>query len=295
MPITHLLLVFMVILAWGINFIFVKLALQDISPLFLCAIRFFLASVPAIFFIKPPKVPFKLIAGYGFFMFGLQFSLIFMGMYLGMTAGMASLLMQVQVFFSIFFAILFFKEQPQPSQVLGALVSFSGIALVAMHFDQHVSFVGFVCVLAAAASWGVGNLIAKKMDTSNLVSIIVWSSFVICIPMFLVALIFEGPKQLLINYQHLSWTSSISILYIVYISTWVGYGTWNWLLGRYPVSVVVPFTLLIPLVGIISSVLVFNEPFQLWKLIACLLVIGGLCINLFSTRLLRLKTKSQVA
>ncbi len=293
MPITHLLLVFLVILAWGINFIFVKLALQDMSPLFLCALRFLLASIPAIFFIKPPKVSFKLIAGYGFFMFALQFSLVFMGMHIGMTPGMAALIMQVQVFFSMFFAVSFLNEQPQPTQILGALVSFAGIGVVAMHFDQHISFLGFVCVLGAAASWGVGNLITKKMNASNLISVVVWSSFIICLPMFIAALIIEGPQQLVFSYQHMSWKSLSSIFYIVYISTWFGYGVWNWLLSRYPVNTIVPFTLLIPLVGIISSVLVFGESFQLWKLVACLLVISGLCINIFSARLLRLNTSSQ--
>ena len=295
MPIPHLLLILLVVLAWGINFIFVKLALQDMSPLFLCAVRFLWASVPAIFFVKLPKIPLKLLAGYGFFMFGLQFSLVFMGMYVGMTPGMASLIMQVQVFFSMFFAVLLFGEQPQPSQILGALVSFAGIGLVALHFDQNVSLLGFLCVLGAAASWGVGNLIAKKMNTKDLISVVVWSSFIICIPMFAAALMIEGPQQFIANYEHLSWKGFGSIAYIVYISTWVGYGLWNWLLGHYPVNVVVPFTLLVPVVGIISSVLAFGEPFQLWKIEACLLVICGLCINIFSSRFFRLKIFSKAA
>ncbi|RUR07218.1 EamA family transporter [Legionella sp. km772] len=295
MPIRHFLLVLLVILVWGINFIFVKLGLQEISPLLLCALRFLLASVPAVFFVKPPKASILMIAAYGFFMFALQFSLVFMGMYVGMTPGMASLIMQVQVFFSMFFAVLWFGEQPQLKQIVGALVAFAGIAVVALHFDQHVSLWGFLCILGAAASWGIGNLIAKKIDTSNLIAVIVWGSFIICLPMFAAALVIEGPQSFLNSYQHLSWKGFGSLLYIVYASTWVGYGVWNWLLGRYPVSVVVPFTLLIPLVGIISSVLVFGEPFQLWKLLACLLVITGLCINLFSARLFRLKLRSEAA
>lgn len=293
MPIRHLLLVLLVIIIWGINFIFLKLALEELSPLFVCALRFLLASVPALFFVKPPNVPFKMIASYAFFMFGLQFSLVFMGMYVGMTPGMASLIMQVQVFFSMFFAVLMFGERPNTGQILGALVSFSGISLVALHFDQHVSFLGFLCILGAAASWGIGNLLAKKMKSTNLISVIVWGSFIVCLPMFAAALLIEGPSAVVNAYQHLTWKGSSALLYIVYISTWVGYGVWNWLLERYPVSMVVPYTLLIPLVGILSSVLVFGEPFQLWKLVAGILVISGLCINILSTRLFGLKIQSK--
>jgi O-acetylserine/cysteine efflux transporter len=295
MPIRHLLLVLLVIIVWGINFIFVKLALDEISPLLLCALRFLLASVPAIFFVKPPNIPFKMVAAYAFFMFGLQFSLVFMGMHVGMTPGMASLLMQVQVFFSMFFAVLMFGEQPKMGQVLGALVSFGGIGLVALHFDQHVSFLGFLCILGAAASWGIGNLVAKKMKATNLIAVIVWGSFIICLPMFAAALLIEGPHAMVSAYHHLTWKGGSALLYIVYVSTWVGYGVWNWLLERYPVNVVVPFTLLIPLVGILSSILVFGEPFQLWKLVAGILVISGLCINIVSTRLFGLKIPQKMA
>ncbi|AMP88958.1 EamA family transporter [Legionella pneumophila] len=291
MPFAHLLLALLVVFVWGINFIFVKLSLEEFSPLLLCAARFLLASVPAVFFIKPPAVPFKIIAGYGLIMFALQFALLFIGLRVGMTPGVASLLMQVQVFFSMFFAIIFLGEQPQIGQIIGALISFIGIGVVALHFDHNVSLMGFLCILAAAASWGVGNLITKKIHSVNLIAVIVWSSFIACLPMFILSLVFEGPASFVTTYEHMTWKGILSVLYIVYISTWVGYGVWNWLISRYPVGMVVPFTLLVPVVGILSSVFILGEPFYLWKLVAGLLVISGLCINLLTTRLFVAKTQ----
>ncbi|HGK4484172.1 TPA: EamA family transporter [Legionella pneumophila] len=291
MPFAHLLLALLVVFVWGINFIFVKLSLEEFSPLLLCAVRFLLASVPAVFFIKPPAVPFKIIAGYGLIMFALQFALLFIGLRVGMTPGVASLLMQVQVFFSMFFAIIFLGEQPQVGQIIGALIAFIGIGVVALHFDHNVSLMGFLCILAAAASWGIGNLITKKIHSVNLIAVIVWSSFVACLPMFILSLVFEGPESFVTAYEHMTWKGILSVLYIVYISTWVGYGVWNWLISRYPVGMVVPFTLLVPVVGILSSVLILGEPFYLWKLVAGLLVFSGLCINLLTTRLFVAKTQ----
>ncbi|ANN96534.1 TPA: O-acetylserine/cysteine exporter [Legionella pneumophila] len=291
MPFSHLLLALLVVFVWGINFIFVKLSLEEFSPLLLCAVRFLLASVPAVFFIKPPAVPFKIIAGYGLIMFALQFALLFIGLRVGMTPGVASLLMQVQVFFSMFFAIIFLGEQPQVGQIIGALIAFIGIGVVALHFDHNVSLMGFLCILAAAASWGIGNLITKKIHSVNLIAVIVWSSFVACLPMFILSLVFEGPESFVTAYEHMTWKGILSVLYIVYISTWVGYGVWNWLISRYPVGMVVPFTLLVPVVGILSSVFILGEPFYLWKLVAGLLVISGLCINLLTTRLFVAKTQ----
>ncbi len=281
MPITHLLLALLVVVIWGINYLFVKLGLDEISPLFLCAIRFILASIPAIFFIKPPAMSFKTVALYGFVMFAMQFSLLFFGMHAGMTPGMAALVLQVQVFFSLFFAAVLLGEVLYLRQIVGALISFLGIGVVMIHLDRTASLVGFLLILAAAASWGAGNLITKKAKNINMIALVVWGSFIAAPPMLLLSLIFEGPSSMVYTYHHLTRTGITSVLYIVYASTWIGYGVWNWLLSRYPLGMIVPFTLLIPIVGVMSSVLILGEPFQAWKLLAGILVITGVCINLF--------------
>lgn len=286
MPFSHLLLVLLVVVVWGLNFIFVKLGLNECPPLFLCAVRFFLACFPAILFIKPPKAPFKLVTLYGLVMFGLQFALLFTGMHLGMKPGMTSILMQTQVFFSMIFAAFFLKESLRFPQILGALVSFSGIILVAAHFDgANLPPLGFVLILAAAATWGVSNLITKKMPPVNMISLVVWGSFVATLPMFVLSFLFEGLGAMQQAYQHVSPLGIGSLLYIVYGSTWIGYGIWNWLLSRYPVNTIVPFSLLVPVVGVMASIMILNEPFELWKCVAGALVIGGLGIHLAGTRI----------
>jgi O-acetylserine/cysteine efflux transporter len=293
MPLTHVLLAFLVALIWGINFLFVKIGLEEIPPLLLCTLRFALASIPAVFFIRPPAVPFKLVLSYGLLMFALQFSLLFLGMHAGMTPGMASLLIQVQVFFSMFFATLFLKEQPNPGQIIGALVSFVGIGLVALHLDQTISLLGFLLILASAATWGLGNLITKKAKNINMMALVIWGSFVAIPPMLALSLSFEGLGVVVRSLSHLSWRGGVSILYIVYMSTWVGYGVWNWLMSCYPVSMVVPFTLLVPVVGVLSSVIVLGEPFETWKFIAGLFVLSGLFINILSSRFLAIKEQQK--
>jgi O-acetylserine/cysteine efflux transporter len=284
MPIQHFFLALLVVFVWGINFLFVKLALDEFSPLLLCAVRFILASIPAIFFIKPPALPFKTVASYAIFIFALQFALIFIGMRVGMPPGVASILLQVQVFFSLLFAAVMLGEVPHIWQILGALIAFVGIGLIAMHLDNNVSLAGFLCILGAAASWGIGNLVIKKAHNVNMIALVVWGSFIACFPMIILSLLFEGPSSILYTYHHLTRMGTTSLLYIVYISTWVGYGLWSWLLSRYPVGMVVPVTLLIPIVGMLSSVIFLGEPLQSWKIESGLLVIGGLCINLFGAR-----------
>jgi O-acetylserine/cysteine efflux transporter len=55
----------------------------------------------------------------------------------------------------------------------------------------------------------------------------------------------------------------------------LGYGIWNTLLSRHPSSVVAPFSMLVPVVGVLSSWLFFDELPDLIELIAGVAVVGG--------------------
>jgi O-acetylserine/cysteine efflux transporter len=279
MPIKHILLAILVAAVWGGNFIFVKLGVHEVPPLFLCSIRFFIASIPAIFFIQKPDAPFKMVAAYGLVMFALQFSLVFSGFALGMTAGMASLLGQTAVFFSVFFAAVFMREIPNIWQLLGAVLSFSGIALAAQHIQGDMTVAGFLLIIAGAAAWGLGTLITKKLGHVNMLSLVAWGSLVSFPPLLIFSFLIEGPLQMLNAIHHFSWLALIALLYISYMSTWVGYGVWGWLLSRYTVATVVPFTLLVPIFAMFFSSVFLGESFAAWKMAVSGLVIAGLCVN----------------
>ena len=67
----------------------------------------------------------------------------------------------------------------------------------------------------------------------------------------------------------------LGLLYIVLIATVLGYGLWNRLLSRYPSSTVAPFSMLVPIVGVISSWLIFGETFDPVEIVAGVAVIAG--------------------
>jgi O-acetylserine/cysteine efflux transporter len=289
MRLIHIFLAILTVCIWGFNFVVIKVGLTGIPPIFLVFCRFFLTSLPAIFFVKKPQVPFKMILSYGLVMFALQFSLLFLGMYLGVTPGLAALLLQVQVFFTIFLAVLILKEKLRITQVMGALLSFVGIGCIGFNLGGEMTLTGFLLILGAAASWGPGNIIAKKMGSVNILSLVVWSSLVAWPPLLLVSCLLEGPSTIMASLSNLSWKAGGSVLYITYLSTFLGFALWNTLIHRYTLSMIAPFSLLSPVVGILSSVLVLKEPLQIWKILAGVLIISGLCMNLLGSRSLAIE------
>ena len=285
-PFRHLVLALVIVSIWGTNFVAIKVALRELPPLLLCALRFIFVAFPIVFFVPRPQVKWRQLLVYGLTMFGLHFGFLFLGMKLGMSAGLASLTLQFQVFVTLTLASLVLKERILPVQIIGALTAFGGFAVVAVHTGGDVTAAGLVCVLLGACSWGFANFTSKRLGRVNPLALVVWGSLVVPIPMAVASLAFEGPAVITQSLTHLHLITVLSVAFIVYGSTLIAYSLWSWLIARHPASSVAPFTLLVPVFGMISSAVLLGEPQPGWKIQAALLVIAGLALNLFGPRFL---------
>jgi O-acetylserine/cysteine efflux transporter len=211
---------------------------------------------------------------------------MFLGMQAGVSAGLGSLLLQTQVFFSIFFASIILKEKINRWQLFGAILSFSGIAFVGLNLGASATLPGLLLVIAAASTWGLGSVIVKKMGRTQSGSLLTWGGLVAWPPLLLLSLLFEESQPILLNLQGLSMTAYITIGFVTLCSTVFGFGIWNWLVQLYPLATIAPFTLLVPIFGMLSSVILLDEALEPWKVVSGLLVISGLSFNILGARIL---------
>lgn len=273
------------------NFIAIHIALKDIPPFLLCALRFGLAAFPLVFFLPKPKAPIKYVLGYGIFTFALQFGFLFSGLHLGLSPGLSSLVLQVQIFFSMGMAALLFNDKPTKWKIIGALISFIGLWIVGSHVEGSSSFIGFLLTLFAALSWAAGNMFSKKVAASSPLALVAWGNLVAFPFMLAFSYLIEGPDLIVSSVQKVSLETIAAVVYIVYLSTFVGYGIWGLLLNSYATAEVVPFTLLVPVFGILSSVVLLGEDLPYWKVIACIFIMLGLVFNLLEKQMMNLIAK----
>ncbi len=231
-----------------------------------------------------------MLVGYGLGTFALPFGLLFWAMDRGITPGLASLLLQLQVFFTLLLSLLFLNEKLHRWQTLGGLVAFSGIALAALNLEAKVTLSSFLITLLAAFFWGSGNIIAKKIGNINQISLVAWGSLIAWPPFLALSFFLEGPDKILSTFSHLTGSAYASIFYIAYPATLFGFGLWSWLLHHYPLGVIAPFTLLVPVIGMMSSILIGGETLPSWKIFAGLLVITGLLVNVLGSKIFTKKS-----
>lgn len=290
---SDVLLALLVVLIWGFNFVVIKVGLQGLPPVLFTALRFACAALPMAFFIRRPAVPLRLLAGYAGFQFALQFTLLFSGMQFGFPPGLASLVIQLQAFFTIGLAVLVLGERPLVPQIAGALIAFSGMAVVALHLEAHATMVGFLMVIAAGFSWGVGNIVTKRIGKVDALALVVWGSLLAAPPLLVASLVLEGPAAIATALVEMNWLSAGAVLFQAYPTTILGFGIWSMLMRRYPAATIAPFTLLVPVAGMLSAAWVLGEPLQWWKIAAGMLVLAGLALNQFGARMMTATSTSK--
>jgi len=280
-----LIIAILITFMWGVNFSFIKLGLASLDPFMLAGLRFFLCAIPLVFFIKKPDVKFIYIVLYGLF-FGVGlWGILYVGMHFGISAGVASIVLQLGVFFTVILSYLILKEKIDIYNKIGFILALLGVLLVFFVTDGTVTVLGMMFVILSAVSWAILNIIIKKAQTKNVFAFLIWSTLFPPIPLFLLAYFMQGDIVFINFFDNIDTNAIISILFQVYPTTLLGYWAWNSLLTKYPLSIISPLSLLIPIFGLLGSFVLFNEEIGIYKIIASLIILLGLLINTFGNRI----------
>jgi O-acetylserine/cysteine efflux transporter len=286
MKLRHLLLALSITAIWGLNFSVIKLGLTSVDPFILAGIRFTLCALPAIFFIPKPDVPWRYMAGYGL-VFGVGlWGVVNLGIQSGLPAGVASLVLQFSAFFTILLGATVFDEKVSRYQIAGMVVALCGLLSIISIADGTVTLSGLVLVLIGALAWSVTNVINKKARTTQVFAFLVWSSAFSPIALFALDYAVNGRAGYQTLITQVDSRAVLSILFQVYPNTLFGYWVWNSLMKRYPVSTIAPLSLLVPVFGLLGSVIIFNENLSLNKIVAVMLIVTGLGVGLYGQRIL---------
>ncbi|WP_372844599.1 EamA family transporter [Psychrobacter sp.] len=300
----HVLLAVLVAFIWGVNFTFIAWALESFPPLMLTALRFFFTAVPLVLFLKPPKFNRTLFI-YAIGTFVMQYAFVFTAMHLGASAGLTALLLQVQIFITVLLAYVILGEAVNRMQIIGMVVGVLGLSVIALNLGGDMPLIGFICILIAAIGWSFGNIASKQVSTQTMaqtmqqgaslhtgsstnsknkasalsaLALVAWGGLIACVILTLSSLIFESAAWQVATFTQVSLKSWLSLGFIVYISTLIGFGLWSHLLAQNTASKVTPFALLVPVFGMATSVLLMGEVVTWWKMLAMLFILSGLIL-----------------
>src|SRR3984885_9098389 len=130
----------LVAVIWGLAFVASRIALDEISPTLLTALRFTIAALPCLF-VPRPKVSWPILIAISFTLFLGQFLAQAYGIAHGVPVGLTSVIVQSQALFTVGFAAALFDERPSRMQTLGIAIAACGLLMICgtVGYDFSVS------------------------------------------------------------------------------------------------------------------------------------------------------------
>ena len=251
-------------LFWGLNFPSVKILLGGFSPWTLRAVGLSLGAAVLATLTKasgqslaiPPKHWRPLaIAG----LLGLAtFNICAAFAQLTMPASRAAILIYTMPLWSVFFGWLFLGEQIDRLRTVALALGTAGIGTLSVPFWAALQAgqppYGLVFVMGAAISWALGTVYLKKSQVEgSLMAITTWQVVAGAAAATAGMLLFETPRI------DLSPVITATLAYHVIFPQAVAYVLWFSLISRVATSTAALGTLLVPIFGVIGSVIILGE------------------------------------
>tara|TARA_Y100001970_G_scaffold91591_1_gene115526 strand:- start:556 stop:1413 length:858 start_codon:yes stop_codon:yes gene_type:complete len=278
MPIRDLILAISIPTLWGFGFTVTKLGMQELSPMLINGLRWGLTGLVLVWWFPIPRKYFAQIILISFIGCTVQYSLTYSGLNL-INASSAVLLIQTEVPFGVLVAYFYLKEKPKLKNLLGILIAFLGLLILAGAPSLEGKYIGIILLLSGTFTWSLGQVIAKNVSEKiNGICLTAWIG------------VLSGP-QLIIGSQFIegdvynkilsaSFETWIIVLYLGLMMNCLGYSAWYYVLGKYEVNKIMPIMLLIPVTGLITAIVLLGERPEINTYIGGLIIIFGVSLIL---------------
>lgn len=268
----------LVILVWGLSFIFTSIVVKDVNPLFAAFIRFLIAMFTLMIVPKKRKINLlnihKILAGFWgvtIYFVAENFSLKYT------TPTNTSLIVSTAPIWYVLFTQIIHKRKTYPIQYLGSLVALIGVGFVILNGKIYlqVNPIGDLLAFFSAFSWVLyTHHVLKLKDNSSIETVleITFWGVVTLIPFVIIEFFISGYK---FNYNI---NIILALFYLGIICSALAYVLWNKSIEVLGDRTTTNSVYIIPVVTAISESLIFKKLPSILLISGIILVIIGLYI-----------------
>lgn len=272
-----------IILIWGLAWVYMKLALDYMSALTFSALRFLIGTM-ALFilsiFIKRNKLSFKNVLDLfilGLFQTGIVFFLVMYGLqFIG--AGKAALLLYSMPVWSAVFSVVLLKEKISVRNIMGLVIGLFGLVIILgmdlIYIQNKDVLIGEIYIVIAAIAWGFANIYYRKhLKDIPIVQVSAYQMMFGTIGLFIAAFLIEGSINI-------KWTVE-SIYYLLFTGVFasaVAFSLWYYILKKVNTTTATVSMMLVPVLGLILSYFMTGEVLTVNIFVGALFILAGLYI-----------------
>ncbi len=282
--------VLFVVVIWAATFSVAKYGLREIGPLAFAALRFLASAVLMVIWVwmaegRPviKKEDWIWVVLVGLAQIGVYQIFFSVGLYYT-TASNSALLLGTAPMWTAIIAVASRQERIAPLQVVGILLSFTGLALVIAAGNGNLAltwenFRGDILTLIAAVLTASAAVISKR-PLRSYSALRLMSISMVCGSLFLMP--FAWPEIMAQEWAQVSWGAWLALAYSVVLGAVISYVLWFKSVGEIGATRTVIYNTLIPPVAVFIAILTLGERFTPWQALGAIVVLGGVILTRFA-------------
>ena len=199
-----------------------------------------------------------------------------------LPSGRSAILAYTMPMWTVILSTLFLREALTTRKTSGVILGMSGMALLlgADFAHMHASPTGALLIIGAAVSWAIGTVIMKRFPVDlPTTSFVAWQLTLGGIPVIVGALLMDWG-----TWQPISHIAAAGLLYNMLIASIFCHWAWFKIATTAPASIAALSTMMIPVVGVFSGMLVLGEQPHWQEYAALVLVTLALATVLIPAR-----------
>ena len=272
MRLLDILLISLCCIIWGANVPVTRWCIDFVPPVFLVLLRIGSVALLLIPYLRPFPKQFWLVFLISNCIGGVNFVLLFLALKYA-NASSVAIVGQVGLPIATVLSVIFLKEQVKWRRTIGIILALIGVIIVIYKPSGAKLEIGLFFACGSAAAGAIGTILMKRLIPIGALHLQAWVSLLSVIPLAIGTYFFEQNQwQGLMNGGLLLW---VAIVFSVIAVSIVGHSAYYSLVKKYDVTLVMPFTLMVPIWAVIASVIFLNEQVTLQLVVGGLICLAG--------------------
>jgi len=268
---------FAIYVFWGMSFLAIRIAVQEVPPLFAAGTRFFIAGVLLYGFMRfrgqprPTRAQWRSLALLGLLMFVAEYGPLFWAEKY-VPSGIASVLEATLPLITLVIETLVFRQQRLHWRLLvSTLLGFCGVGVLLLHGgEQQFGVLPCVAILTGATAWALGSVLNRSLDLPESTPLTSGAAMLLGGGMLLALSASFGEMH---PFPHVSMRAVWALLYLIVCGSLLGFTAFVWLLARMPATRVASHAYVNPVVAVALGYFVASEIVTIRTLIGTALVL----------------------
>jgi drug/metabolite transporter (DMT)-like permease len=255
---------FAIYFLWGTTFLAIRVAVEELPPLFAAGTRFFMAGAVLFVFVlsrgeaRPTPVQWRNLAVMASLMFVAEYGPLFWAEKY-VPSGIVSVLAATIPILTLILEMLILRQcHFRWATALSSLLGFVGVGVLLLRGNgQSFGLLPCFAILAGSVCWSLGTVLSRALDlpksrplTSGAAMMLGGAGL----------LVLSGAFGELHPFPHISLRAAAAVLYLIVFGSLIAFTAFVWLLSHIPASTVSSHAYVNPIVAVALGYFVAGEP-----------------------------------